>query len=267
MKLVQYDHGASQLAVRFNSRMARLDKVWEVLKQYRGGLCDHSEHYLILSNSNRVLMYFNGSRSGRHFYIQGFSPLADQTFKHWKALQRELDVGYLELVTDSKGDKLKPQMNEMGLELVTKRVDFTVTDPERVHFPEAGLQLQENSSLEEIAALCELAKKKMAYAEDVLASAAAGAVDVVMRYTGSVLTSALFYSHLNDKMLVSEGFVSCYPIGSLEYAQEFIAHFRGMLDRCAREKKTFSIAMAAEAAIPEYEGIEHEVRSYHYTFT
>ncbi|ANZ48412.1 hypothetical protein BIZ78_gp163 [Erwinia phage vB_EamM_Caitlin] len=266
MKLMQYQSGDNHMAVQFNGKMARLDKVWEALKQFRGGLCDHSEHFLILSNTDRVLMYFNGSRSGRHFYIQGFSPLADQPFKQWKALQRELEVSYLELVTDSSGDKLKAQMQGLNLELVTKRVDFVVTDPDQVHFPIAGLQLQENSSLEEIAALCELAKKKMADAQDVLASAAAGAVDVVMRYTGSVLTSALFYSHLNDKMLVSEGFVSCYPIGSLEYAQEFIAHFRGMLERCARENKTFSIAMAAEANIPEYEGIEHEVRSYHYTF-
>lgn len=267
MKLKQYHDGSDHLAVQFNGKMARLDKVWDALDKYRGGLCDHSEHYLILSNTDRVLMYFNGSRSGHHFYIQGFTPLSDQPFKQWKALQRELEVGYLELVTGPEGIGLQAQMADFGLSLVTKRVDFTVTDPDQVHFPVAGLQLQENSSLEEIAALCELAKKKMAHAEDVLASAAAGAVDVMMRFTGNVLTSALFYSPLNERMLVSEGFVSCYPMGSTEYAQEFVAHFRGMLDRCARENKTFSIAMAAEAAIPEYEGIEHEARSYHYTFT
>ena len=35
----------------------------------------------------------------------------------------------------------------------------------------------------------------------------------------------------------------------------------------SRSPTARDIAMAAEAAIPEYEGIEHEVRSYHYTFT
>lgn len=265
MKLVQYEVGGDHMAVQFNGKMARLDKVWAAIKGYRG-LHDHSEHYLILSNNDRVLMYFNGSRSGRHFYIQGISPMVDQPFKQWKALQRELEVNYLELITGHDGYEMQAAFGEMGLELVTKRVVFTVEDPAKVHFPTTGLQHQDNSSLEEIGALCELAKKKMADAEDVLASAAAGAVDVQMRFADNMLTSALFYSELGTEALVSEGFVSVYPLGSQEYAEEFIEHFRGMLSRCATEKKTFSIALAAEAKVPEYDGITHEVRSHHYTF-
>ncbi|QVW28625.1 hypothetical protein pEaSNUABM8_00128 [Erwinia phage pEa_SNUABM_8] len=267
MKLVQYQIDNDQMAVQFNGKMARIDKVWTALSQFRGGLCDHTEHYMILSNSDRVLMYFNGTRSGRHFYIQGFSPLADQPFKQWNALRRELEVSYLELITGAEGGSVRAQFESMGLSFVTKRVLFTITDPSLVSFPTCGIQLQDNSSLDEIAALCELAKKKLAGAEDVLASAAAGATSVQMRFTGNVLTSAMFYSELGKEMLVSEAFVSVYPVGSMEYAGEFIEHFRGMLGRCANEGREFSIALAAEAKIPEYEGIKHEVRSHHYTFT
>ncbi|ANZ48684.1 hypothetical protein BIZ83_gp169 [Erwinia phage vB_EamM_ChrisDB] len=266
MKLVQYQIDNDQMAVQFNGKMARIDKVWNALSQFRGGLCDHTEHYMILSNSDRVLMYFNGTRSGRHFYIQGLSPLSDQTFKQWKALQRELEVSYLELIAGADGGSVRSQFEAMGLKFVTKRVVFTITDPDAVTFPTCGIQLQDNSSLEEIAALCELAKKKLAGAEDILSSAAVGAVSVQMRFTGNILTSAMFYSEVGTEMLVSEAFVSVYPTGSTEYAEEFIEHFRGMLGRCATENKHYSIALAAEAKIPEYEGIEHEVRSHHYTF-
>lgn len=265
MKLVQYQVGSDQIGVEFNGRRARLDRVWEAIKSYRG-LNDHDEHYLILSNQDRVLLYFSGNRSGKHFYIQGLSPFVDQPFKQWKALQRELEVNYLEVVTGADGKEMGAMFGTMGLELVTQRVVFTITDPSVVNFPTTGIQLQDESSLEEIAALCDLAKRKMVDATDILSSAAAGAIDVQMRFLGdgSKLSSALFYGTVADSMYVSEAFVCEYPAGTREYADEFLEHFRSLLGRCAREKKEFSIALASHAQIPEYDGITHEVRSHHY---
>lgn len=265
MKLIQYRVGDDQKVVQFNGKTARVDKIWSAITQIREGLCDHTEHYMILSNSDRVLLYFNGNRNGRHFYIQGIMALSDQTYKQWNAVRRELKVDYLELITNSGNENNRVQFEEMGLTFVSKRVVFTVTDPEGVSFPTCGVQLQDNSSLEEIAALCELTKKTLAGAEDILASAAVGSTSVQMRFTDSVLTSAMFYSEVGSEMLASEAFVSVYPTGSTEYTNEFIEHFYGMLGRCAKENKQYSIAIAAQASIPEHEGVVHVVQTHHYT--
>lgn len=265
MKLRQYHVSDDQIIVDFNGRPARLEKVWDAIKRLRG-LSDHDEHYLVVSNTDRVLMYFTGQRSGQHYYISGITPLSDKPFRQWKALQRELDVRYLELVADGKdGRELESMMTGLGLKLVSKRIEFTISDPDRVHFDVDGVQQQDHTSLEEIVALCELARCVMDDPEDLLANAAAGAIDVQLRLTERVLTSALFYSTLNEKTLVSEGFISAYRVGSIDYAQEFVQHFHALLVRCAKEKKSLSIALAAEATIPPYDGIKHEVVTYHYS--
>lgn len=267
MKLIGYQDGSGKekLSVTFNGKYTTIDRVWDVMDKFRG-LNEHDEHFLVLSNSNQVMLYFTGTRADSHFYIQGITPLNDKPFTLWKSLQRLLGVKYLELVTGPTNASTHQHLESLGLEWVTKRVVFSVNAPERFESTHDCLQLQENSSLEEITSLCELVKAQLPNATDILSNAAQGLVNVQMFMDDGKVVSALFFGEFNHKRYVSEAFVCAHRTGTEEYTREFIRHFRGMLSRCAEEKREFSVALAAEANIPEYDGIQHEVVTYHYTF-
>lgn len=227
-------------------------------------LDDDFEHYLVTSKNKHCQLLFSGYREGDIMQIIRLVPLGDCSRFVWRRLVSLLDVKHVEVSVDPSSMVEKRIADDLGLTLCGKRIEFDPYDISTFCPRAPMIREQENCSLEEIEAVCAIAKKTHLGYKALLREVANAFTQVLVRVQNEEVTAAAFIRSVGNVDTLTT-YLSIREQNDIRYGQDFSEFFRYMLNRCGEQKRKFRISLAPKATVPEYDGIRHEVITYCYT--
>ncbi|AFQ96574.1 hypothetical protein G173_gp029 [Erwinia phage phiEaH2] len=260
-----YADNDDQKSVTFAGKLTRLEKVRESIQGMRP--LDEDSHWLVVTNSGTVQLYFRGTVNGGVLYLYELHSLcAEPMFTAWRSLMRQLEVKHIDLSVRHDDRSHVHLYEQLGFECVSQRVEITVT-ADAVFEPDSNVVGIENLSIEQTGELCTLIRARAVTdkaAEELLGELAMGFISGVVLLTDNHVGACLLYKEF-PKMLVGEQCFCVMATTDPDYGHVFGLCYAGLMLLGQRTQKKINLGFAADYHPTAQEGVVYRPVTHHYS--
>lgn len=252
-------------SVTFAGKLTRLEKVRESIQGMRP--LDEDNHWLVVTNSGTVQLYFRGTVNGGVLYLYELHSLcASPMFTAWRSLMRQLEVKHVDLSVRHDDHSHVRLYEELGFECVSQRVEVTVL-PEAVFEPCVDVVGIESLTIEQTGELCLLIRSRAVTdkaAEDLLHELSLGFLGGVVLLTDNHVGACLLYKDF-PKTLVGEQCFCVMARTDPDYGYVFGRCYAGLLLLGQRMQKKINLGFAVDYHPTAQEGVVYRPVTHHYS--
>lgn len=260
-----YDTKDDNRSVTFAGKLTRLEKVRESIQNMRP--LDEDSHWLVVTNSGTVQLYFRGCVSGGVAYLYELHALCvEPVFTAWRSLMRELNVKHIDLSVRHDDRSHVRLYEELGFECVSQRVEVTVTQEAGIEQPENVVGI-ESLTIEQTGELCVLIRNRAVSdkaAEELLSELSLGFISGVVSLKDNHVASCLLYKDF-PSMLVGEQCFCVMPHSDADFGREFGRCYAGLLLLGQRMQKKINLGFAIDYHPTAQEGVVYRPVTHHYS--